>query len=68
MKPEESLEKQKKNSDANAGVDTSTPELPHAPKLPTPQPPDEVEPDHPGSTGQTPEPHFPSPGHLDPPV
>jgi len=68
MTIEESTQEQKEGTDTNMDVDASNPELPHAPKLPTPKPPEGVEPSHPGSTGSTPEPHFPSPGHLDPPV
>ncbi|HCF27005.1 MAG TPA: hypothetical protein DEV81_07315 [Cyanobacteria bacterium UBA11049] len=56
------------NSSSNSKTENPTPELPHLPKLPTPQPPGGVEAQSPTSSGQTPKPHFSAPGHLDPPV
>jgi hypothetical protein len=64
----EPKKEQNVNPDANSKVDTSIPELPHPPHLPTPKPPGAVEPTSPTSSGSIPEPHFSAPGHLDPPV
>ena len=59
---------QQPDSRSNSDTDNATPELPHPPKLPTPEPPASAEATSPTSPGQTPAPHFPAPGHLDPPV
>lgn len=52
----------------DAETDRAIPELPHPPKLPTPKPPESPDATSPDSPGQTPKPHFPSPGTLEPPI
>jgi hypothetical protein len=67
MSPSESQKGQEMDSDSKAEAE-QTPELPHPPHLPSPEPPGGVESDSPTSAGSAPEPHFDAPGRFDPPV